>query len=288
MEDYAPWMAAGLFSPSKARQQHAQAKDWLYVDEWLRRNYAPSTVPTFERNEETLQALMEMVAANERADERCDLIEQVERAALVEMQAQLAACEVGHVYESMAAGLDAEAIEAVASLAQTSVALGCDSLQSVDIAKRLFLTTKEAYHLAQQYEQNENLRHVIERETAQLQSLLAEFTGPAFSPPTDIHEKTTEWTRGAKHLKAKLNEYNDRLSLLDFRTPKPGMEDLQSQQAEGKRLDARLAEVEDALAAFRGLPQDPQHAYGRVEETRMELRRLVSERDEAFERLAQG
>lgn len=79
-------LSDALFSPSKARQQQAQAKDWIFVDSWLSKKYHPKPVPNFERNEDTLQALMTLVAFNERADEEQLLLERVENEALRELQ----------------------------------------------------------------------------------------------------------------------------------------------------------------------------------------------------------
>lgn len=79
-------LSDALFSPSKARQQQAQAKDWIFVDSWLSKKYHPKPVPSFERNEETLQALMTLVAFNERADEEQTLVDKVERQALNDLE----------------------------------------------------------------------------------------------------------------------------------------------------------------------------------------------------------
>jgi hypothetical protein len=77
-----------LFSPSKARQQRAQAQDWASVDSWLSTKYPGRSLPTFERNEDTLRALLALAAANERADEERELVESVEREALNELSKQ--------------------------------------------------------------------------------------------------------------------------------------------------------------------------------------------------------
>jgi HAUS augmin-like complex subunit 1 len=77
--------AADLFSPSKARQQRAQAQDWAQIDSWLSYKYAGRTVPTFERNEDTLKVLRELSMANERADEERLIQERLEREALREL-----------------------------------------------------------------------------------------------------------------------------------------------------------------------------------------------------------
>lgn len=82
-------LSDALFSPSKARQQQAQAKDWIFVDSWLSKKYHPKPVPAFERDEETLQALMTLVAFNERADEEQALVARVERQALNELDGKV-------------------------------------------------------------------------------------------------------------------------------------------------------------------------------------------------------
>lgn len=74
-----------LFSPSKARQQRAQAADWAQIDSWLSYKYAGRTPPTFERNEETLKVLRELASANERADEARMVADRVDREAVKEL-----------------------------------------------------------------------------------------------------------------------------------------------------------------------------------------------------------
>lgn len=81
-----------LFSPSKARQQRAQAQDWAHIDSWLSYKYSGRTIPTFERNDETLKVLRELSMANERADEERAIQERLEREALREMELDEVCC----------------------------------------------------------------------------------------------------------------------------------------------------------------------------------------------------
>lgn len=75
-----------LFSPSKAAEQQRLAKDWTYIHSFLRKKYPPpSRVPRFEENEETLNALLALAAANEKADEGWDGVCGVEEMALREL-----------------------------------------------------------------------------------------------------------------------------------------------------------------------------------------------------------
>ena len=79
---------ASHFSPSKARQRRAQAKDWEFIEFWLEKKFAPKPVPSFERNEETLRALLELASFNDAADEEAALISEVHEVALKELQEQ--------------------------------------------------------------------------------------------------------------------------------------------------------------------------------------------------------
>ncbi|KAI1495667.1 hypothetical protein F5X99DRAFT_114525 [Biscogniauxia marginata] len=80
---------AAIFSPSVARAAASTAKDWAYVDGWLRAKYAllKRRPPPFERNPDTLRALLALAAANEAADEERDQLARVEDAALAEVRA---------------------------------------------------------------------------------------------------------------------------------------------------------------------------------------------------------
>merc|ERR1711939_855085 len=53
---------SAIFSPSVARQQQAAAKDWNYIDNWLSSKFNGKTPPPFERNNDTLKALLALAA----------------------------------------------------------------------------------------------------------------------------------------------------------------------------------------------------------------------------------
>lgn len=90
---------ASHFSPSKARQQRAQAKDWEYVQSWLEKKFAPKPIPSFERNDETLKALLELASFNDAADEERALISDVHESALKELQEQVLFMESNKLYK---------------------------------------------------------------------------------------------------------------------------------------------------------------------------------------------
>lgn len=82
MSSHLPPSAPVIFSPSVARAAASAAKDWSYVDSWLHAKYAPLhlKVPSFERNPETLKALLALATANEAADDPRQQIADLESA----------------------------------------------------------------------------------------------------------------------------------------------------------------------------------------------------------------
>jgi HAUS augmin-like complex subunit 1 len=83
------WSPGAIFSPSQARQQQAQAKDWNYIDTWLSVKYSPKSAPPFERNNETMKALLALAGWNEGVDEEKTLIAKVEAKALEELKSEV-------------------------------------------------------------------------------------------------------------------------------------------------------------------------------------------------------
>jgi HAUS augmin-like complex subunit 1 len=81
-------LPTALFSPSKAAAQRAQAQEWHAVDAWLAAKYQGRSVPQFERNEDTLRALMGLSGANERKDEEREVWWGVQKEALNELKAK--------------------------------------------------------------------------------------------------------------------------------------------------------------------------------------------------------
>lgn len=134
MADYRDiWSPAKVFSPSAARQQSQLAKDWSYVDQWLTARYHPQPVPSFERNPDTLKALLALAAANETADEERALEKKVKEKALTELKKrdeEIAAEGEESVLTSIEEHLTPDGTRALNSIALLSVALGSTSTSS--------------------------------------------------------------------------------------------------------------------------------------------------------------
>ncbi|KAI4627614.1 uncharacterized protein J4E87_004178 [Alternaria ethzedia] len=287
-----------LFSPSKARQQRAQAQDWAHIDSWLSYKYAGRTVPTFERNEETLKVLRELSMANERADEERTVMERLEREALKELD-EVPRNEVDErILSRLQASLTPEGEQALDALASTAVALNLPTANPESIAHALIQHTTASQNLTNQLQHIHTLQSYLDKQQALLRTQLHELqTNPAFATPSNLQRQTTEQTRQVKHLRTKIREHEDKLSSLQSsqsRNMTPGSKNVGSAEAitdmleQQKALDElreRVEGLEKQVAEFGGLPADKEAARKEVGKLEVRLDELRRRRDELFEGL---
>jgi hypothetical protein len=135
------WSPAKVFSPTAAKQASLQQKDWAYVDEFLASRFFPSPVPKFERNADTLKALLALAAANEAADEEKLLERRVEKKALEELKRRDTALEEARkgkgepLLAAVEENLTPEGRRCLNSAALMSVALATNSADPQKYAK---------------------------------------------------------------------------------------------------------------------------------------------------------
>ena len=135
------WSPAKVFSPTAAKQASLQQKDWAYVDEFLASRFSPSPVPKFERNTDTLKALLALAAANEAADEEKLLERRVKEKALEELKKRDAALEEARkgkgepLLAAVEENLTPEGRRCLNSAALMSVALATNSADPQKYAK---------------------------------------------------------------------------------------------------------------------------------------------------------
>jgi HAUS augmin-like complex subunit 1 len=277
MDSEADWAANALFSPSKARIVQAQARDWGFVDTWLSKRYGGKRLPNFERNEETLEALLTLATLNEGADEQRSIVDRVEQSALSGFEAQRSGISED-VYQAVVRNLNQRGNENLETLAKTALVLNS--------SLRTSITDLATSSIDLQNERLLNQNEALQREANRLKSLLREIKDDAFRPAPDLVEQTVEWTRGSKHLRAKVGEYDDRLSALRSSGPPPvTIEQVaqQSEQFQAQRL--QLLGLEAELKAYQSLPTNAREAKAILEQSRDELRKLSQRRDRLFEEL---
>ncbi|KAI6795586.1 hypothetical protein KC361_g4901 [Hortaea werneckii] len=279
MDSPGDWTATALFSPSKARAQQAQAKDWASVDAWLGKKYG-KRIPTFERNEETLQALLSIATANEGADEQRSLIDKVEKQALHTSPKRTSEDEA--LYQELLESLDPQATEYLDSLSGSFAALGASNI--LEAASKVCSLQDDQFTASEQIKRAESQYNNLRQEQCRLRNTLHELQNEEFTAPTDLPQQTSEWARNAKHLRAKLAEYDERLSAIRNAS---GVSSLlkdvstKSREIQKQRMEFREREVE--LSAFDSLPSDPRAARADLDEARANLRRLTARRDALFE-----
>ncbi|KAJ4348227.1 uncharacterized protein N0V89_009599 [Didymosphaeria variabile] len=290
-----------LFSPSKARQQRAQAADWAHIDSWLSYKYAGRTVPTFERNEETMKVLRELSLANERADEERMIMEKVEREALKELKADEASRnqEDVKIVEATKAHLTPEGSESLRALASTAVALDTTSANSETLAYALIAHTSTSQTLSTSITHIQTLQRYLEKQHTLLRVQLKELqSNPAFSAPPSLQRQTTEQARQTKHVRAKIREYEDRLLSLEHHQAKgaatpaskgvssaEAIADMLEQQTSLNALRQRVEGLEREVDEFAGLPADREVARKEVGKLEINLDNVRRRRDALFEGL---
>ena len=280
MDSPGDWTASALFSPSKARVQQAQAKDWASVDAWLAKKYQGKRIPTFERNEDTLQALLTLANFNDSADEQRSLVEKVERQALSASTKRDP--ESATVCQDVVAALNIEGRESLDALCRSLCLLGSDDMLCA--AESLCKVMNESFEVEEQLKRAAFQHATLNREQSRLTGLLHDMQQDHFAAPHDIIEQTSEWSRNTKHLKAKIAEYDERLSALRSPTSARMLaEDVSHKSNDVEAQKVRLQVLQGELAALDSLPSDPKAARTKLDDTRTELRRLAEQRDALFE-----
>ncbi|KAH9862026.1 hypothetical protein IAQ61_010227 [Plenodomus lingam] len=287
-----------LFSPSKARQQRAQAQDWAHIDSWLSYKYSGRTVPTFERNEETLKALRELSMANERADEERILLDRVEREALKELDEIKTHKDDQRILSTLQSNLTPEGSAALHALASTAVSLNTPTANPSTLAHALIQHTTTSQTLSNQLAHIHTLQAYLSKQHTLLRAQLNEFAmNPAFATPPSLQRQTADQTRQTKHLKTKIREHEDKLAALQAsqnRNMTPGSKYIGSAEAivemleQQKALDeirARVEGLESEVAQFAGLPAEREAARKEVAKLEVRLDEVRRKRDELFEGL---
>ncbi|KAK8190868.1 hypothetical protein BKA81DRAFT_307016 [Phyllosticta paracitricarpa] len=320
--DYNHLSPDALFSPSKAAQQRAQAHDWQHVETWLSTLYPGQRLPAFERNDETLKALMAMATANERADEEAALLNALED----EVRDELDAVPSQDDDDSNAAVVSAISSSfspnghcALDFLSSLTSSLPSSTYSPTALADALI---SQSTHSATLAAQQDALAHLRLQLAATLQDLRNAHellsTDPALAPHAALPRQTTDFVRQTKHLLPKLREYEERLAALAANCApnaaarrSPAADDrheppthllssplnpfsasaLAALVAQTRDVDALRQEVEASesqVRAFKDLPADRDEARRVVLAREAQLAQLRAERDVAFEGLVGG
>ncbi|KAK3348062.1 hypothetical protein B0H65DRAFT_462261 [Neurospora tetraspora] len=322
-----PPSAPVIFSPSVARAAASAAKDWSYVDSWLLSKYAPLhlKVPAFERNPDTLKALLALAAANEAADDSRQQIADLESATLAKLNTSTSNTNTNtsntqdpspspsttetyqeakqSILTALSASLTRSGKESLTTLSHLSQTLSLPPSQAdpLHLASSLLSLSTELNNLEQAQQRLDLLSSHITRATASIEKLLIHLRrDPGYSPAAGLAKENLEVQRRIKTLAGQtLPQLRERVANLasavagsDSGAGEEGgmvtVEQVRREQEAYLELLRRKQELNVQLQAFQGLPPDTEQARRELEGLREELRSLTSRRDEAFEGLVEG
>lgn len=276
-------MSSPQFSPSKAQAQQAQAKDWASVDGWLSRKYGSKRLPTFERNEETLQILLNLATLNESTDEQRGHIDRIEKTALS-----------GHTKRAASADKTWQVLlknpgerTNLDDLAESAVLLNCADCDISTLSAAVVDLTSQRFSLEQQICRIDAQLKSLKVEQHRTATLLKDLNQDAFEADPGLPEQTSDHLRSAKHMRAKIVEYDDRTTSVLLGSSRDSLLDEVVRQNEDLQTEQdHLVELQTELRAYQSLPANAKAARSKLEGAREELRKFTIERDRLFEQLA--
>lgn len=294
---------AAIFSPSVARHAASTAKDWAFVDSWLARKYQTRSPPAFERNNQTLQALLALAGLNETADENRDLLARIEADALAELKDATSAGddfdEEGGVtslsafrddfFGAIEDSLTKDGKISLDAMATAAVDLGEAVPKPAQLGQAMLDLQTRVFDLQQATARVGLLQRYIDFEAAQLAKFLNEVSGDDYRPPADLARQNLDLQRKVKAMTKKMLEMPDKV-LSSARTvgvPDPTIEQVRREEEWYMELLEVKRGLDQQIHEFEGLPPDTEQARQQLDAMRTELRNITDRRDAVFENLVE-
>ena len=202
---------AAIFSPSVARAAASAAKEWSYIDAWLQRKFPGRGPPPFERNADTLRALLALASANEAADEERALIARLEAETLSQLRAHEHAQDQPQpshpddttpppltlhsareaILTSLEASLTRDGQTALTSLAALALQTNTPLPTPSTLAATLHALTTETLTLSQTLARTQTLSTYLTQEATQTTALSTSLQQPNPHDADDDHNPST-------------------------------------------------------------------------------------------------
>jgi HAUS augmin-like complex subunit 1 len=280
---------SAIFSPTIARQQLATAKDWNYIDGWLTTKFNGKSAPPFERNNDTLKALLALAALNEIADEGCELLSKVETKTIQELQSKVATGPEKELLQTIEESLTREGHVSLDALSTAGVLLNQPFADTEQLARRMLELQVTSFNLDQASDRVAILHKHLNSELEQINTLVEDLRGEVYQPSSELAKQTLDYQRKAKVLAAKLPELKKRVASLSagLGAPKPTIRDVKVEEESFGTLMATVKSLEAQKKSFHGLPYDTDLARLELESLRVELTDLTRQRDGMFEGLVE-
>lgn len=110
-------------------------------------------------------------------------------------------------------------------------------------------------------------------------------TGDEHKLPPDLSTRVTEWTRTSRHLRNKIEDYKERLEVMDAELPSKRLTvpALIQQEQEVLALKEHVLDLEAQARGFQGLPPEKDLARLEVERVQGELEQLEARREKLYD-----
>lgn len=279
-------LTSPLISPTKARRDAAQAQDWAYVSSWLAKKYSPQPVPRFERNGETLSALLELVAANENADHEVELIQRAEEEELRRYEDAFRGdggpCR--SILEALEESLDESGTNALIGLAEASLVLGTLSTNPMSMGERIVELSQEKFEMEEQLRRVADLQSQMEREMETMKMGIEKIQSNVDEvAQEDMQQRTAQLIRETKQFTTKVGEYGERTAALEkFNIASPTIPQVRDQEQTVKTLQAKVAALKQRIANLHGLPPDLEASRRECQRAQGDLQELRRRRNGLF------
>ncbi|TQN67137.1 hypothetical protein CSHISOI_08349 [Colletotrichum shisoi] len=292
--------STAIFSPSIARIAASTAKDWSYVDSWLVLKYQGRPVPAFERNPETLKALLALANSNETADEELELVARAEATVVQEVSAAQRQSDSNlelptpadvreRILGAIQDHLTREGRIALSSMATLSCQLSVAYPDAETLGRSMVALHAEISELEQMRGRVHVLEMYIEQESASANDLLQILRSDDYKPANDLARQNLDMQRRIKAMAARIPEHKDRVCSLNkcHNASYNTIEKIVLVEADYLNLLAQKKGLDAEVDQFSGLPDDLKTARAELEHLRAEVRAITQHRDAIFEELVE-
>ncbi|TDZ28055.1 hypothetical protein C8035_v002896 [Colletotrichum spinosum] len=293
--------STAIFSPSIARIAASTAKDWSFVDAWLVSRFQGRPIPPFERNPDTLKALLVLATLNETVDEERDLVGRAEASALRELSATrrspgssavtadfVSPIEVREkVLTALQDNLTREGTAALTSMATLSCQLSIPYPDVETLGNSMLQCHAQASDLEQIRVRVHVLANHIRQEFATADDILRTLRSDDYKPANDMARHNLDIQRKIKAMAARMPERKDRPTSLDQPPDHPHrtIQQITQQENDYIKLLAQKKGLDSQVDQFSSLPDDVKQARIELEQLRVELQTVTQHRDTRFEGL---
>lgn len=309
--------SAAIFSPSVARIAANTARDWSYVDSWLASLFPSGhSVPVFERNPTTLRILLSIAETNEAVDEtrhlvahgNGDLLQRLcghETGYTTKGDSVASSHDPDHKIPSSMTELRADLLDSVERHFTPEGRVALDSLVSTAIQNGTVVPNTRTISLSflelqtslfEQIQITSRLdvltRH-IQQERQKVENLLAMLERYECNLPPGLAKSNLNLQRRIKTVAAQIEDIQDQepdtvaVIIPQVGATGPSVQAVIQGEQDFLAILVHKKELEERIAAFQGLPSDPDKARDELDTLRRQLQNFISRRDQVFEGLVE-